>query len=50
MGCACAHIPEVKKEDEMIRPMITNETDIKILHNNLIIAKKQFHNNSLISI
>lgn len=42
MGCACAHIPEVKKEDEMIRPIITNETDIKILHNNLIIANTGF--------
>ena len=38
MGCACAREPEIIKEEEPIRPIISNETDIKILHNNLIIA------------
>ena len=38
MGCACAREPEIIKEEEPIRPIISNETDIKLLQPNLIIA------------
>ncbi len=40
MGGVCSHTPQVisSEKTKEHRPLITNETDIKLYHNNLIVA------------
>ena len=40
MGGVCSHTPQVlsTEKTKAIRPLINNETDIKLYHNNLIVA------------